>query len=451
MDTQFIMKLRPKRGIDLDRNKVDVIVIGGGSAGMAAAITLARANKKVVVIERGNFAGSKNMFGGSIYVQPTAEIYPEFWKSAPIERFNVEHKYALLGEADSTTISYKNPKLSEGKYNSCTVFRAKWDRWCAQQAENEGVYIAPETVVTDLIKENGKFVGVRTYQEDFFADIIIIAEGVNSILTEKAGLKKKIQPKNVAVGVKEVIKLDKEKLQDRLLLDDNSGCIYTIVGGPLKDVIGLGYIYTNKESIVIGLGVELADLQKKLLKPYELLEELKAHPQIQSLIKDGEVLEYSAHLIPEGGYNAIPKLYTDGLMVVGDAAMLVNNIHWEGTNLAMISGKLAAETAIEAINSNDFSEKKLSLYKKKLDKSFIMKDLKAYKDVMNFVAKNSKVFVGYYPNKVNEFFEMFTSVDSIPKRKKIRDYIFSFFKERKLFGLISDVIKAVKVALGVIL
>ena len=168
-------------------------------------------------------------------------------------------------------------------------------------------------------------------------------------------------------------------------------------------MLGLGYVYTNKETISIGIGISLDELAKRKLKPYEILDGIKSHPSFSPLVKDGELVEYSAHLIPEGGYKKLPKLYSHGVLVVGDSAMLVNNIHWEGTNLAMISGKLAGETAIIALDKNDFSANTLALYQKKLEKSFIIKDLKTYKNVMDIVHDRAKSFLGYYPNKIADF------------------------------------------------
>lgn len=429
-------------------NKVDVIVVGAGPGGVSAGITLARAGKKVLIVERGDFAGSKNMFGGAIYAKPTSEIFPGFWETAPIERNNVEHKYIIMNDDCATSISYKHS--SKASYNSFTVIRAKWDRWCAEEAKKAGAYLAPKTVVRELIKRDGKVIGIKTDIETFYSDIVILADGVNSLLAEQIGLRNEIKDSAVAVGVKEVIKLPKEKIEDRFGLDSDTGCICEIIGGPFKGMLGLGYIYTNKESVVVGLGVTLDELKNRKLKPYELLNELKEHPSISPLIKDGELLEYSAHLIPEGGYKAIPKLYDDGVMVVGDAAMLVNNIHWEGTNLALMSGKFAAETAIEAIDNQDFSANMLSFYQEKLESSFVMKDMKTYKDTIDIVHANAESFLGYYPQKICEFFEAFTRVDSMPKRAVYRRFIKCFIKDRKLSQLFKDAFNALKLAIGVL-
>ena len=339
----------------MNENKVDVIIIGAGPAGVAAAITLARAQKKVVLVERGNFAGSKNMFGGAIYDFPTRDLYPTFREDAPIERINKEHRYMLNDDKSSVTVSYKK----QGESQSYTVVRAKWDNWCVERAVELGAYFSPKTTVRELIVNNGKVIGIKTDIEEFYADIVILADGVNSLLAKQIGLRKDLKDSEIAVGVKEVLKLPKEVIEQRFNLNDGEGCVTEIIGSPMKGMMGLGFIYTNQETVSIGLGVNIDELKKHKITPNELINRLKEHPSIEPLIKDGELVEYSAHLIPEGGLNAMPKLYSDGVMVVGDAAMLVNNVHFEGTNIAMMSGKLAAETAIEALESGDFSANSL--------------------------------------------------------------------------------------------
>lgn len=429
-------------------NKVDVIVVGAGPAGISAGIILARAGKKVVIIERGDFSGSKNMFGGAIYTRPTSEIFPNFWETAPVERSNNDHRYIIMNEKDATTISYKHEERDVS--NSYSVIRAKWDRWCCEEAKKAGAYVATKTVVRELIRKDGKVVGIRTDLEEFFADIVILADGVNSLLAKQIGLRKEIKDSTVALGVKEVIKIPKETLEERFNLDEKSGCICELIGGPFLEMLGLGYIYTNKDSISIGIGVTLDELKNRELKPYDILNELKEHPAISPLIKGGELLEYSAHLIPEGGYHSMPKLCAEGVMVVGDAAMLVNNVHWEGTNLAMMSGKFAAETALEALNNHDFSENMLSLYQNKLEKSFVLKDMKSYKNTIELMHDNSKSFLGYYPRKICEFFETFTKVDSIPKRTKFREFIKTFVTARPLSLLFKDAIDGLKIIIGIL-
>ena len=422
-------------------NKTQVIIVGGGPAGISAGITLARAGKNVILIERGTYCGSKNVFGGAIYTQPTKEIFPNFEQEAPLERNNTKHRYLLLTNTDATTIEHSSEKEIS---NSYTVIRGKFDRWASEEAKKAGVVIVTETVVQELITKNNKVIGVKTELEKYYADIVILADGVNSLLAKQIGLRKNLEPQDVAIGVKEVIKLSPEIINERFNLATNEGCISEIIGHPMNGMLGLGYIYTNKNSVTIGLGITLDELSEHKIKPYELLDKLKTHSAIAPLIKGGELIEYSAHLIPEGGYNKLPRLYGNGVMIVGDAGMLVNNLHWEGTNLAMLSGQYAGETAINAINKNDFSENSLKLYNKKLENSFILKDLASYKNLMPIMHKRRKSFTGYYIEKINSFFQMFTTVDSIPKRNKFRNFIKEFFTERSFSELFKDGISVLK-------
>lgn len=431
----------------MKENKTQVIVVGGGPAGISAAITIAKSGKEVILIERGNFSGSKNMFGGAIYTQPTKEIFPDFEKTAPLERNNIKHNYTILAETDSTTVTYRDNTLHS---NSYSVIRSKFDRWLAEEAKKAGVILVTQTVVKELILKKKKVIGVKTELEDYYADIVILADGVNSLLARQIGLRKDFSPKNVALGIKEVYKIGQEKINERFNLKDNEGCITEIFGYPMLGELGLGYMYTNKDTVTLGLGITLSELIKTKIKPYELLDKLKNHQSISPFIEGGELLEYSAHLIPEGGYKSIPKLYADGVMIVGDSACLVNNLHWEGTNLAMISGKFAGETAIIAINKNDFTKRTLSLYKKKLDKSFVIADMKSYKDLMDIMHKNSKSFLNYYLRKINKFFKMFIEVDSIAKRNKFRNFIFTTLKERDLSGLLKDGLNVLKLVWGIL-
>lgn len=429
-------------------NKTEVIVVGAGPAGISCAVTIARAGHKVILIERGKFSGSKNVFGGAIYVKPTKEVFPDFEKTAPLERKNVEHKYAILGEQDGTVVSYTNKHELPVSYS---VIRGKFDRWMAEEAKKEGVILVEETVVRELIQKDGAVIGVRTELEDYYADIVVLADGVNSLLAKQIGLRGEIEPKDVAVSVKEVYKLNKDKINDRFHLNDDEGCIYEIFGGSMLGMLGLGFLYTNKESISIGLGITLDEFEKHKTKPYEVLDKIKQHPVIAPLLKDGELLEYSAHLIPEGGFKKVPKLAADGVMVVGDAAMLVNNLHWEGTNLAMISGKLAGEAAVRALLKGDFSEKSLVHYQHLLENSFVMKDLKTYKDLMGVMHSRKESFLRYYLERINMFFEMFTSVNSVPKRTLFWNYIKNFVKSRSIKELFKDFFSILKLLWSVLI
>ena len=157
------------------------------------------------------------------------------------------------------------------------------------------------------------------------------------------------------------------------------------------------------------------------------------------LIEGSEVKEYSAHLIPEGGYNAIPQLYGEGWVVVGDAAQLNNAIHREGSNLAMTSGRIAAEAIFQVKSRRDpMTAENLSLYKKMLDDSFVIKDLKKYKDMPQLMHIQSQNFFLTYPQLVSKAMQNFVRVDGTPKMDKEKTTLRSFVKARSWTGLFGD-------------
>jgi len=207
--------------------------------------------------------------------------------------------------------------------------------------------------------------------------------------------------------------------------------------------MGTGFLYTNKESITIGVGCMLSDFKANANKttPYALLEQMKRHPSIAPLIEGGEMKEYCAHLIPEGGFHAIPQVYGAGWMIVGDSGGFVNAVHREGSNLAMTTGRLAAETVIAAkAAGKDLTAKTLKAYKDALDQSFVMKDLHKYRD-MPEVLHASPQFFTQYPGLVNRAAKTMFTVDGIDKKTKERAIFGSFKTTRRWGGLVGDAIK----------
>ena len=400
----------------MDKNKIQVIVVGAGPAGVSAAITIAKAGKQVLLVDRSDNIGDKNVFGGCIYTKQTAEIFYNFLDEAPLERAITEEKIIMLTDTNSTDISHRFN--TSDNCLAYTVVRSKWDRWCVEQAQKEGVYYAPKTLVKELLFENGKVVGIKTQFEKYYSDIVIIADGVNSLLAKQIGLRNELTDKDVTLNIKEVYRLPKQRLEDRFKVNSNEGVAAKILGGPLKDMFAMGFMYTNKDTISLGFGVSLDELKKQKIKPYELMDKLKSHPSIACYIKDAEFIEYSAHMIPEGSFDKIPKVFDNGVMIVGDAAGFVNNVHFEGTNLAMLSGKLAGETAIFALEKYDVSSSVLSMYYKKLKDSIIIKDLKTHNNTITTLKKNIKTITTLYPELMSEALSVIACPDGIPKSEK---------------------------------
>ena len=427
----------------------DIIVVGAGPAGISAAISAVRLGKKVVLIDRAKYPGSKNMYGGAVYSEALKQIFDEkTLETLPYERIINSNTWSFLNDTGSFDLAYNNSS-SKSAY---AIKRFNFERWMIDQAKKEGVYYVPNTLVVDLLDDNGYIVGVQTELEKYYSRVVILADGVNSFLAGKLGLRKEFKPKDMILSVKETFKLDKKTIEERFRLksDLSNGVAKMYFGGlkEVKNIFMMTYFYTFKDTLMLGVGASLDDLKRNRLNINEVLDEIKEHPDIKALIKDSYPAEYSAHLIPETGYKKMPKLTANGVIVAGDAAGFINSVHFEGTNFAMISGKLAGETAA-SINDFDYSGWNLSQYRKKLEKTFILKDLYSYRNIIESLSKRSGSLSYYYPKKIKEFFEIITSANCIPKSSQIRKYAVSFLKDRNITELLKDMTTFIKCGIDV--
>ena len=399
--------------------KIDVVIVGAGLAGLSCAYALADAGMMVVVIDRGDFPGSKNVTGGRIYLDPVRKVLPDLWDEAPLERHVVREILTLMGAHNSTSICHYSETRDESPYPSYTILRARFDRWFAEKVGEKGVFVIPQKRVDDLLMDGSRVNGVRAGDEEIPAEVVVAADGVLSFLAEKAGLRQKFRPEQFAVGYKEIIGLDKGKIEDRFNLNPDEGAAQLFVGSLTKGMMGGGFLYTNQDSISLGMVVGLAALNNREPRQevYQLLDEFKARPEVQRLIDGGETTEYSAHLIPEGGIGAKPKLTTHGMVVVGDAAGFGLNmlITVRGMEYAMISGALAAEAIKRAKEKSDFSASALSCYEDLVNQSIIMKDLETFRGSVD-ILKNPRLF-SQYPQAVCDVFEKLMCVEDTPKEK----------------------------------
>lgn len=399
--------------------RFDAIVVGAGPAGITAAKELASAGLTTVVLERGQYPGAKNVSGGILYRQPTEEMCPGFEAEAPLERPIIEQRYAVLTDDALIGGVYRSMRFAQPPFNAYSVLRAEFDRWYATKAEEAGAEIYPEFTVTDLLWEDGRVVGVTTGEPDgeLYAHCVVLADGANSLLAQRAGLHREWEPIEQALVAKELIALPAEKIEDRFQLPPGMGAAYEIFGESTRGLLGYGFIYTNKTSISIGTGALLHDLIQSGINVNDMLDHFKQHPAIAPLLEGGETIEYSAHLIPEGGYDRLPKVYADGVVVVGDAAGLVNPLNREGANLAMISGRLAAQAIVEAKAKDDFSAAQLSRYWELLEDSIVLKDLRKIRRVTPFAHARPHLLRDY-PRLISEIAHEYLTVDGTPKKEK---------------------------------
>ncbi|MFC2802023.1 MAG: FAD-dependent oxidoreductase [Peptidiphaga sp.] len=357
----------------------DVIVVGGGVAGAVCAHQLAKEGREVLLIERGVEPGSKNLSGGVFYCRVMQEVFPDFVEEAPVERRITRNCLSFLNPASFVNVDYWDARLAE-PVNAVTVLRAKLDPWLAEQAEEAGATVMPGVKVDGLIREGSRFVGVRAGEDELRARAVVAADGVNSFISRGAGIRAKEPMANLAVGVKSVIGLDEETIRGRFNLTGDEGAAYAVVGDCTEGVAGGGFMYTNRESVSIGIVARLDDLAKKGKSSSDLHDHFLSHPAIAPFLEGGELLEYGCHLVAEGGEKMQHDLVRDGLVVIGDAAGFTLNTGFtvRGMDLAAGSALAAAKAVGRALEAGDCGRTSLERYIEEYKSTFVGKDMSTY-------------------------------------------------------------------------
>ena len=413
-------------------------------AGLAAAMILARNNMKFLLIERGEFAGSKNVSGGVLWGNDLAKLVPEYWEEEDggWERFIYQRRLTFMDEESTFSIDFKSSHFKEKPYSGVVVLRSKFDRWLAgkvQEAIEESdfamdSFIAENIKVDEVLMENDKAVGIRTGEEEFHAESVIIAEGVNNLLTRQVGLQDDYVPADhMLTGIKEVIRFDQDVLEDRFQLNGLGGMSNEFVGYATDYVEGGGFLYTNRDSISLGLVAGIKDMREKVKSPQDLLNTFKAHPTIADIVEGGEVVEYSAHVVSSGDMRAMPKeVYKDGVLLAGEAANLLLNAGKaiQGMDFAMRSGILAAEMIVDAKERGDFTSQSLKDYREALDDSYVMKDIRNFQDAVHML--HNPVMYKDVPNMICDFGRKFFTIDNEPT-KKSRELMQEAIKEHSSY------------------
>ena len=391
----------------------EVAVVGAGPAGSAAALTLAREGVQVLLVERGTFPGSKNVFGGRIYSYALKRLLGERWKDAPVERFIRKEGITFMTADSSFSVEYE----SKDPTGSFTSIRSKFDKWLAEEAEKAGASLITDSRVDDLVLERGIVKGIIAGPDKIPTDVVIACDGTTTNLARKAGLASMLEPREVSIGMKDVIELPADKMEERLGLEPEEGAAHVFVGECSGGLRGGGFLYTNKDSLALGMVVGADDISTKKVPSHTLLDRLRNHRKVRRLIRGGKTIEYDAHMIPEAGPKMLTRPYTGGLLVAGDAAghLLNNGYTFRGVDMAIVSGIAAAQTILEARKRKDYSAQSLQTYARRLREEPALKDMYTFSKVPRYL-RNNRLY-NVYPELVCNAAEAIYRVDGNRKRK----------------------------------
>jgi electron transfer flavoprotein-quinone oxidoreductase len=398
--------------------KFDAIVVGAGPAGITAAYELAKKGIEPLLIERGEHVGVKNMFGGVVAGDWFPNLVDDLRAEGVIERPITRKKFSVLNaglgvSAECENTDAKNPF-------GFTTYRPVFDRWYAGIAQKAGVKLVTELSVEDLLIDHGRVVGVRTDRDDgeICSDIVVLADGVNSIIHRNGTSGQGADPCDYSLGVKEIIKVDRDVFRRLGINDDREGLSHEFVGldGCL---IGGGFLYTNSDSISVGVVATLRSLIEDGSNIYEVLDTFKNSRPVRHIVSGGRSLEYSAHLIPST-YRRSVTLFSDGLVVAGDAAgfVLSTGLHFEGVNYAVASGIAAANTVADCVNRREYTRRTTARYLRYLRQGNVLQDLNRYRRATALV--KSQGFHQRFPKTVCSSFDgILRASDRRPRTKML--------------------------------
>ncbi len=420
----------------------DAIVVGAGCAGSVAAYELASAGKSVLMVERGNYAGAKNMTGGRIYSHSLKKVFPNFEQEAPLERRVVTERVSLMSPDANLTIGFRSDEMLKEGQDSYTVLRGPFDQWLASKAEEAGAEAIYGIAVESLLKDgSGKVTGVRAAEDEISAEVVILCDGVNSLLTAEAVGFKTPEPHTMAVGIKQVIELPSAVVTDRILaVSDDEGAAWLFAGDATHGHIGGGFMYTNRDSISLGIVATISDLMANSSTPiYQMLEDLKRHPSVAPLIRGGKVVEHSGHMVPEGGFDMMPDMVGDGVLLAGESAMMCVNLGYQvrGMDYAIAAGQMAGIEAAKALDNGNTSKAGLMGYQQALEDSFVLKDLRQFRRFPHFMESTSRIFNEYPALARDVMNEMFVC-DGTPV-KPLRKSVMPLVKQVGLLNIVKDV------------
>ena len=404
----------------MSEERFEVIVIGGGLAGLSAAYRLSKAGKKVLVLEKGQSSGAKNVSGGRIYTYALDRLMGSEWKDAPLEREINQEWLMMMNEEDAMIINTTTNALGGQSYS---VLRARFDKWLAEQVEKAGGLVISGANVDGLLRKDGVVCGVKVGEEELECDLVIDAEGANALVAEREGIIAPVRAENFAVAAKYVIRLSEKTINERFMCNSGKGVALLGDGAANKGLFGGLFMYTNKDTVSIGLVQDMATWKENGKSLPDAMEDLKSHPIIGKYIDGGEVVEYTAHIIPEGGYGAFSEFCGDGILITGDAAGLCLNRGFtvRGMDYAIMSGIAAADTAKQALDRGIFTKDFLKMYEARLEHN-VLTDFKTLNKAHSYLANTEHMYTTY-PNVAISAMQNLYRVDGGALKKAVKTII----------------------------
>jgi electron transfer flavoprotein-quinone oxidoreductase len=398
----------------------DAIVVGAGMAGSAAAIRLAQGGANVLLLERGPDPGAKNLSGGILWGNDLARVLPNWASEMPVERHLVRKRFGCLTPESSVSFDFEDNAWRTAPYVAHAVLRAKTDAWLAGQAEKAGATVVSAVPVDRLLWEGNAVRGVVQGGETMRAPVTIVADGANSRLALGTPIRPepRLNEDATELGVKEVFRLDPATIDQRFGLRNGEGHAEEwVLGLYPSGVRAGGFLYTNHDTISIGVIVQLSSLFEAKFAAHDLVEQFKQHPTIARRLEGAAMVEYGAKLISSGWASRPAAFHGDGWMVAGDAAGFVfsNGIVIQGMNYAVRTGLEAAETALASRGAHDASSARLAEYDRRLEASGILPDFRDFAS-MDRVKWNPKFYTAY-PKFATELFRRLLGETSGPKKR----------------------------------
>lgn len=436
----------------MEERDFDVIVVGAGCAGATAAYVAAKQGKSTLLIDRGEYAGAKNMTGGRMYAHALKGVIAKYegedfdWEADnPFERKITHERLCMLDPASAVTFDHSSDNLRKPTSDSYSVLATTLDQWLCDKAEAAGAELIFGIPVEELVKDDsGAVIGIRAGEDTFTCHVVILAEGQNALLAERFLGVSRTKDNQMAVGIKEVFELDPKTIEDRFLCPEGEGAAMLFVGDCTHGNVGGGFLYTNKESISLGLVATIKELSESDTTIYQAFDDFKKHPAIAPIIRGAKMVEHSGHMVAEGGYSSIPETVYPGCLIVGDAANLCMNLGYQvrGLDFATATGQFAAEAACAAIDAEDVSAVGLSSYKQAMDRSFVTQDMRTFKDWPETMEHWESMFTDY-PKMIGEVFDCLFVVDGKPQQHLMKR-LMPIIKKRGLLKTAKEIKKAVK-------